>query len=118
MTSPPTPIDRPPPPWRPRLARNNRTDYCRLAADRRRSGGDAMSTPIYFTCGAFVCSSDGDAHELVTCIFDARKTSRRRAKQLVARLAREGFPVSTKPAFYMFKGVPCDVSVESAQVMP
>lgn len=71
-----------------------------------------MSTPIYFTCGAFVCDAEGDAHELATCIFDARKTSRRRAKQRVTRLIKGGFRLTMKPVLYTFKGVPCDTELE------
>lgn len=70
-----------------------------------------MSTPIYFTCGAFVCDAEGDAHELVTCIFDARKTSRRRAKQRVTRLVKAWFPMITRPHHYQFKGMPCDTGL-------
>lgn len=71
-----------------------------------------MSTPIYFTCGAFLCGSDGDAHELVACIFDARKTSRRRAKKRVARLIKGAFRLTITPVLYTFKGVPCDTELE------
>lgn len=71
-----------------------------------------MSAPIYFTCGAFVCDAEGDAHELVTCIFDARKTSRRRAKQRATWLANDWFPEIESPCLYLFKGVPCDTHLE------
>lgn len=65
-----------------------------------------MSEPRYYTCGAFTCSDDGDMHERVTCVFDGRFTSRRRARVQVKAMARETLPRNVAPVIYLFNGPP------------
>lgn len=74
-----------------------------------------MSRPRYFTCGAFVCSDDGDMHERVTCVFDSRKTSRRLARMQVKGMHYERHWEAA--SIYLFNGIPL-MAIVAAEAFP
>lgn len=74
-----------------------------------------MSRPRYFTCGAFVCSDDGDSHERVTCVFDSRKTSRRLARMQVKGMHYERHGEAA--TIYLFNGIPL-LAIVAAEAFP